>query len=118
MAFLAGAWLLFSTTTIVFLTFLRYDAPPGTRRRPQMLPGAPLAPASLAVDVPAAEHVVAVPRVHLAARGVTFSVPILRGRRTSQRLLLRGVTAVARPGTLTALIGATGAGKVGAAVAG
>ena len=47
------------------------------------------------------------PRVTLAFKDVTYTV---RARGGQEKHLLRGVSAWCRPGTLTALMGASGAG--------
>ena len=49
--------------------------------------------------------------VTLAFKNVGFTISIRKDGRTFKRQLLHGITGYAKPGTLTALMGATGAGK-------
>ena len=89
----------------------RHVAPAGTKRidAGKDVTPASISPGSLdvAVDVGIASTLQFEPAT-LAFRAITYDVVHSQTKKTTR--LLRGVTGIARPGTMTALMGASGAG--------
>ncbi|KDO17090.1 hypothetical protein SPRG_15625 [Saprolegnia parasitica CBS 223.65] len=116
--YLAAAYVVFMALSCFFLEFKRYESPEGTNATVEeeahagsdaddsytSLPPTPVSGDSVAIAMPPSR----VSPVTITFQDVWYTVKEKNGE---DKHLLRGISGYARPGTITALMGSSGAGK-------